>query len=177
MATERQVRQVLTLRATGRSSCSIAEELGLTYSTAIAISNGKNYRHMAPEMPRFKYGKPYMVSSSPEPADLEQRREQAVVHVLSSLGMSWSEIAISCPFPMSREYARKIAYGRMHVKIAPHMERMRDNRLEVTAACSGCRFYREGRPGLPCDLEIPELNPKRCGSFFPNINHASDSIC
>jgi len=168
MATERQVRQVLTLRATGRSSCSIAEELGLPYSTTIAISNGTHNRHMAPEMPRFKYGKPYIVSSSPKPADLEQRRERAVVHVLSSLGMSWREIAISCPFPMSKEYARKIAYGRMHVKIAPHMERMPDDRLAVTAACSGCRFYRESKPDLPCDLEIPELNPKRCGSFFPS---------
>jgi hypothetical protein len=168
MVTEQQVRQVLTMRATGRSSCSIADELGLSYSTTIAISNGTHHRHIAPEMPRFKYEKPYMVSSSPQPADLEQRRERAVVHVLSSLGMSWREIAILCPVPMSKEYARKIAYGKMHVKIAAHMERMPDNRLAAGAACSGCRFYHEGKPDLPCDLEIPELSPKRCGSFFPN---------
>jgi hypothetical protein len=123
---------------------------------------------MAPEMPRYMNGKAFMVSSCPQPADIEQRRERAVLHVLSSLGMPWREIAISCPFPISTEYARKIAYGRMHVKIAPHMERLSTDRLAVTPACSGCRFYREDKPDLPCDLEIPELNPKRCGSFFPN---------
>jgi len=168
MATEKRVRQVLELRAAGRPVRSIADELGLPYSTTIAIANGTHCRHLAQDLPRFISGRSFYVDSKPELANIEERREQIVVHVLSSLGMPWRQISITCPIPISTEYARRIAYGRLHVRIAPHMERLTPDRLAIAAGCSGCRFYDSAKPNSPCDLGIPELNPKRCGSFFPN---------
>jgi hypothetical protein len=168
MATEKQVRQVLELRAAGRPVRSIADELGLAKSTAIAIANGTHCRHLAQDLPRFISGKSFYVDSKPELANIEERREKIVVHVLSLLGMPWREISISCPIPISKEYARRIAYGRLHVRIAPHMKRLTPDRLAIAAGCSGCKFYHNKKPDSSCDLGIPELSPKHCGSFFPN---------